>query len=311
MKYYLNQIMDSEIVNEKASDEKLKKLITSKFHPVTSLKQLGFVKAEILLSCGTFGQVYSGTLRLLLNTDKSLLSIPEYEENKDIIDTRVAIKLSKRCEKAFKNESTLYQKYFSQNIIVNELKLKKLPIVYYYGSGGIISRGVIHANYLILPFAEGGDMFLNIPIKVNKYITLWNSLIKGLEYIHSLGFAHNDLKPENLLMMKNGDYTSVKITDFGLMKKFQFKAKHIGGTYGFMPHISKYHIIAPIGDYESLYYTFLNMLTGKISWFGKEYPYYDETYQPLKKIGELCYSITKAQIRLDYFIMPYYKDMKI
>lgn len=311
MKYYLNQIMDSEIVDKKASDEKLKKLITSKFHPVTSLKQLGFVKAEILISCGTFGQVYYGTLRLLLNNnDRTLLTAPIDEENQNIIDTRVAIKYSKRCETAFKNESNLYQKYFSHNIIINKLKSKKLPIVYYYGNGSIISRGVIHANYLILPFAEGGDMFNNMPINVNMYVQLWNSLIKGLEYIHSLGYAHNDLKPENLLMMKKDDYTSVKITDFGLMKKFQFKNKHTLGTYGFMPYIAKYHIIAPIGDYESLYYTFLNMLTAKISWIGT-YPYYDETYKPLKKIGELCYSITKAQKHLDYFIMPYYNDMKI
>lgn len=39
-------------------------------------------------------------------------------------------------------------------------------------------------------------------------------MIVAVEYIHSLGVAHRDLKLENLLLSKDGE--RIKVTDFGL-----------------------------------------------------------------------------------------------
>lgn len=47
-------------------------------------------------------------------------------------------------------------------------------------------------------------------------------ILRGIEYIHSRGVAHNDLKPENILV--NGDYSSVKICDFGMATGISSKA---------------------------------------------------------------------------------------
>lgn len=35
-------------------------------------------------------------------------------------------------------------------------------------------------------------------------------------YMHSKGVMHRDLKPENILYKIKGDYTSLKLADFGL-----------------------------------------------------------------------------------------------
>jgi len=44
---------------------------------------------------------------------------------------------------------------------------------------------------------------------------LFNSIVSGLTYLHSLGIIHRDLKAENILITEKGD---VRIIDFGLSK---------------------------------------------------------------------------------------------
>lgn len=43
-----------------------------------------------------------------------------------------------------------------------------------------------------------------------------SEIVSALEYLHSLNIVYRDLKPENLLLDKDGH---LKITDFGFAKK--------------------------------------------------------------------------------------------
>jgi len=76
----------------------------------------------------------------------------------------------------------------------------------------------VNVSYLLMEYAPYGDFFDAIITKNIEFDevltrTYFHQLINGLEYLHSLGVAHLDIKPENLLI---GDDFQLKICDFDL-----------------------------------------------------------------------------------------------
>ncbi|ORZ20387.1 kinase-like domain-containing protein [Absidia repens] len=74
---------------------------------------------------------------------------------------------------------------------------------------------------IVMEYCSGGDLYqaikkdkMTLP-KINSY---FKQLILGLDYLHSLGVAHRDVKPENLIL--SGDGHTLKITDFGVADVF-------------------------------------------------------------------------------------------
>lgn len=54
-----------------------------------------------------------------------------------------------------------------------------------------------------------------------------SEIVLALEYLHSLSIVYRDLKPENLLIDRDGH---LKITDFGFAKKLKDRTWTLCGT---------------------------------------------------------------------------------
>jgi len=89
-------------------------------------------------------------------------------------------------------------------------------------------------NFILTEYAPYGDFFdlvqnqeIDDEILIRSY---FHQLIEGLEYIHSRGLAHLDLKLENLML---GEDFLLKIIDFDQAQKITDKEITSGGTVGY------------------------------------------------------------------------------
>ena len=76
-----------------------------------------------------------------------------------------------------------------------------------------------HNAFIVSEYIEGGtmnDFLLNLVkgsiIPPNKLWSLMTQLMLGLRYIHNKGYAHNDIKPENIII---NPYGRIRYIDFG------------------------------------------------------------------------------------------------
>ena len=137
----------------------------------------------------------------------------------------------------------LKEKYFLSEVELLK-KLKHPNIVKYYKSFREDDN-----LYIIMEYFDNGDLddYINVLGKgnnQNKKEEIWNifyQCISGLNYLHSTGVVHRDIKPCNIFMTKN---KIIKIGDFGVSAFFKNidieKIKKLTNTY-----VGTYEYMAP------------------------------------------------------------------
>jgi len=85
--------------------------------------------------------------------------------------------------------------------------------------------------YMLFPYVCGGELFsyLRSAGRFNSHTSMFYSseIVSALDYLHSLSIVYRDLKPENLLLDRDGH---IKITDFGFAKKVSDRTWTLCGT---------------------------------------------------------------------------------
>jgi len=85
-----------------------------------------------------------------------------------------------------------------------------------------------------LEFAKGGDLrklvTRQIGLKEETARHIFQGVLNAISYLHDELVIHNDIKPENILLMDDSYLPVVKLTDFGCSIRFNDPTKKVSGT---------------------------------------------------------------------------------
>jgi len=122
--------------------------------------------------------------------------------------------------KIFTHKGEKPHPYYRNEIRFASLKHPNvIDIVHYENEKDTLYKGELKkVSYILMEYAPHGDFFDFITkhredLDEKLVRTYFRQLIDGIEYLHSSGVAHLDLKPENLLL---GADLNLKIADFDL-----------------------------------------------------------------------------------------------
>jgi serine/threonine-protein kinase len=130
--------------------------------------------------------------------------------------------------------------------------------------------------YMIVEYVPGGSLAARLnkgPIDTADALEYLEGIATGLDYAHSLGIVHRDVKPANVLVARDG--TPI-ISDFGLVKLLQSASltSMTGATTGTPAYMAPEQVtgsqVGPAADRYSLATMAYEMLTG-------EFPFEDDS----------------------------------
>jgi len=122
---------------------------------------------------------------------------------------------------------------------------------------------------VIFEHVDGGSLRAQVqrmgPLTPARALTLLGQAAAGLSYAHEIGILHRDVKPDNLLLSRQGQ---IKLADFGLACDIRGGARVQGvrvGTPAFLaPELWSNGAASPASDIYSLGGCLYFMLTGRL-----------------------------------------------
>ncbi|XP_017876341.1 serine/threonine-protein kinase VRK1-like [Ceratina calcarata] len=162
---------------------------------------------------------------------------------------------------------------------------KRIGVPTYEGSGSLVYNSEKY-RFLVIPRygIDIGKLFVSsgrkLPMKLVNRLAV--QMLDALEYIHSQGYAHADIKGSNILLSLNeGSVVKKKsqayLVDYGLAYRFRTAAgvhkpfvhderRAHEGTLEFTSRDAHHGTHSRRGDLETLGYNMLQWLCGKLPW---------------------------------------------
>ncbi len=136
---------------------------------------------------------------------------------------------------------------------------------------------------LVMEFVDGRNALewckaVKGPLPIYAAAQIGRQLLSALDYAHTKGYVHRDVKPSNLLVYGPVHHPRVKLTDFGLAKSFDqseglntlTRQGDVGGSIGFLSpdHIRDFREVRATADIYSAGATLFYLLTNRYPYLG-------------------------------------------
>jgi serine/threonine protein kinase len=131
------------------------------------------------------------------------------------MDRNVALKV---LPLEYAKEANYLDRFKQEAKVIAGLEHPNILPVYDYGE----SDGY---TYLVMRYVEGGtlaDLLHGQPLESDLVVDIVSQIGAALDYAHSRGVVHRDVKPSNVLVDPNGSYL---LTDFGIAKMVESTAQ--------------------------------------------------------------------------------------
>ena len=188
-----------------------------------------------------------------------------YKARDRVLDRFVAIKIMKdefsndeEFRKRFRNESQAVAKLSHNNIVsIFDVSSPNSPVQYIVME---LIEGITLKNYL----QRKGSLSWQETLFFAQQIS------KALSHAHSRGIIHQDIKPHNIILLRDG---TVKVTDFGIARfeknqETRVIQEAIGSVHYISPEQAKGSRIDHRADLYSLGVVMYEMLTGRVPFDG-------------------------------------------
>ncbi len=160
----------------------------------------------------------------------------------------------------------LKAKFFREAESAGTLSHPNIVTIYDAGDEGDVA-------YIAMEYLEGDDLQKytkkSTLLPIRRVIDVIADIAEGLDYAHSKGIVHRDVKPANIMMNKNG---VIKITDFGIARITASSQTQTGVVKGTPHYMSPEQIsgekVDGRSDIFSLGAMMFQMLTGKVPFKG-------------------------------------------
>ena len=207
-----------------------------------------------------------------------------------------------------------------------------IPRVYKFREGH-------HHNYLLMELlGKSIDKLFSDNKKQFSYKTIFEigyQMIERIEYVHSKGYIHRDIKPGNFVIGRGDKSKIIYIIDFGLSKRYIDKntdkhipykeGKGLTGTARYVSLFTHYGIEqSRRDDIEGIAYNLIYLARGKLPWQGVKTKNKKEKHKKImesklaftpdilcKELPKEFVNLLKYSRELEFEEKPDYKDIKL